>query len=119
MLKLLYMVDDKMYVCFIGLYFFIMQQLLGGKVQFGGQCFGEMEVWVFEVFGVVNILQELFIIKLDDINGCVKVYEFIVKGDLLLDLSILELFNVLVYEFCGLVLDVKFDQVMLLLQFNK
>lgn len=68
-----------------------------------------MEVWVLEVFGVLNILRELLIIKFDDIIGCVKVYELIVKGDNFLELNILEFFNVLVYELRGLVFDVKFD----------
>lgn len=68
-LKLNYLVDDKMYVCLIGLYLFVIQQLLGGKVQFGGQCFGEMEVWVLEVYGVVYILQEMLMVKFDDVQG--------------------------------------------------
>lgn len=97
-MKLYYLVDDKIYVCFIGLYLMIIQQLLGGKVQFGGQWFGEMECWVMQVYGVVYILQELLIIKFDDIVGCVKVYEVIVKGENILELGIFELFKVLFKE---------------------
>lgn len=97
-LKLYYLVDDKIYVCFMGLYLMIIQQLFGGKVQFGGQCFGEMEVWVFEVYGVVYVFQEFFMIKFDDIFGCVKVYEVIVKGENIQELGIFELFKVFMKE---------------------
>jgi DNA-directed RNA polymerase subunit beta len=81
MLKLSHMVDDKMHARSIGPYSLITQQPLGGKAQFGGQRFGEMEVWALEAFGASAILQELLTIKSDDINGRAKAYEAIVKGD--------------------------------------
>jgi DNA-directed RNA polymerase subunit beta len=109
MLKLSHMVDDKMHARSIGPYSLITQQPLGGKAQFGGQRFGEMEVWALEAFGAANILQELLTIKSDDINGRAKAYEAIVKGDPLPTPSIPESFNVLVHELRGLALDVKFD----------
>jgi len=109
MLKLSHMVDDKMHARSIGPYSLITQQPLGGKAQFGGQRFGEMEVWALEAFGASNILQELLTIKSDDINGRAKAYESIVKGDPLPDPNIPESFNVLVHELRGLALDVKFD----------
>ncbi|TXB63514.1 DNA-directed RNA polymerase subunit beta [Phaeodactylibacter luteus] len=109
MLKLSHMVDDKMHARSIGPYSLITQQPLGGKAQFGGQRFGEMEVWALEAFGASNILQELLTIKSDDINGRAKAYESIVKGDPLPEPSIPESFNVLVHELRGLALDVKFD----------
>ena len=109
MLKLSHMVDDKMHARSIGPYSLITQQPLGGKAQFGGQRFGEMEVWALEAFGASNILQELLTIKSDDINGRAKAYEAIVKGDNLPDSNIPESFNVLVHELRGLALDVKFD----------
>ncbi|MCB9276130.1 MAG: DNA-directed RNA polymerase subunit beta [Lewinellaceae bacterium] len=109
MLKLSHMVDDKMHARSIGPYSLITQQPLGGKAQFGGQRFGEMEVWALEAFGASNILQELLTIKSDDINGRAKAYEAIVKGDPLPDPGIPESFNVLVHELRGLALDVKFD----------
>lgn len=108
-LKLYYLVDDKMYVCLIGLYLFVMQQLLGGKVQFGGQCFGEMEVWVFEVYGVFYVLQEMLMVKLDDVIGWMKVYENFVKGDYVIDVGMLEFFNVFVKEICLFGIDIDFD----------
>jgi DNA-directed RNA polymerase subunit beta len=109
MLKLSHMVDDKMHARSIGPYSLITQQPLGGKAQFGGQRFGEMEVWALEAFGAANILQELLTIKSDDINGRAKAYEAIVKGDNLPEPNIPESFNVLVHELRGLALDVKFD----------
>ena len=109
MLKLSHMVDDKMHARSIGPYSLITQQPLGGKAQFGGQRFGEMEVWALEAFGASNILQELLTIKSDDINGRAKAYEAIVKGDPLPDPNIPESFNVLIHELRGLALDVKFD----------
>ena len=109
MLKLSHMVDDKMHARSIGPYSLITQQPLGGKAQFGGQRFGEMEVWALEAFGASNILQELLTIKSDDINGRAKAYEAIVKGDPLPDPGIPESFNVLIHELRGLALDVKFD----------
>ena len=109
MLKLSHMVDDKMHARSIGPYSLITQQPLWGKAQFGGQRFGEMEVWALEAFGASNILQELLTIKSDDINGRAKAYEAIVKGDNLPEPNIPESFNVLVHELRGLALDVKFD----------
>ncbi|MEM9990262.1 MAG: DNA-directed RNA polymerase subunit beta, partial [Bacteroidota bacterium] len=109
MLKLSHMVDDKMHARSIGPYSLITQQPLGGKAQFGGQRFGEMEVWALEAFGASNILQELLTVKSDDIQGRSKSYEAIVKGDPLPDANIPESFNVLVHELRGLALDVKFD----------
>ena len=102
MLKLSHMVDDKMHARSIGPYSLITQQPLGGKAQFGGQRFGEMEVWALEAFGASNILQELLTIKSDDIIGRAKAYEAIVKGDLLPEPNIPESFNVLIHELRGL-----------------
>jgi len=109
MLKLSHMVDDKMHSRSIGPYSLITQQPLGGKAQFGGQRFGEMEVWALEAFGASHILQELLTIKSDDINGRAKAYEAIVKGDNLPEPGIPESFNVLVHELRGLALDIKFE----------
>jgi len=109
MLKLSHMVDDKMHSRSIGPYSLITQQPLGGKAQFGGQRFGEMEVWALEAFGAASILQELLTIKSDDILGRAKAYEAIVKGDNLPEPNIPESFNVLVHELRGLALDVKFE----------
>jgi DNA-directed RNA polymerase subunit beta len=109
MLKLSHMVDDKMHARSIGPYSLITQQPLGGKAQFGGQRFGEMEVWALEAFGASNILRELLTIKSDDIKGRAKAYEAIVKGDPLPEPGIPESFNVLVHELRGLALDIKFD----------
>ncbi len=109
MLKLSHMVDDKMHARSIGPYSLITQQPLGGKAQFGGQRFGEMEVWALEAFGASNILRELLTIKSDDIIGRAKAYEAIVKGENIPEPHIPESFNVLVHELRGLALDVKFD----------
>ncbi len=109
MLKLSHMVDDKMHARSIGPYSLITQQPLGGKAQFGGQRFGEMEVWALEAFGASNILRELLTIKSDDILGRAKAYEAIVKGDNLPEPGIPESFNVLVHELRGLALDITFD----------
>jgi DNA-directed RNA polymerase subunit beta len=109
MLKLSHMVDDKMHARSIGPYSLITQQPLGGKAQFGGQRFGEMEVWALEAYGASHILQELLTVKSDDIQGRAKAYESIVKGDNLPDPNIPESFNVLVHELRGLALDVKFE----------
>jgi len=109
MLKLSHMIDDKMHARSIGPYSLITQQPLGGKAQFGGQRFGEMEVWALEAFGASHILQELLTVKSDDIQGRTKTYESIVKGDPLPIPNIPESFNVLVHELRGLALDVKFD----------
>ena len=108
-IKLHHMVDDKMYARSIGPYSLITQQPLGGKAQFGGQRFGEMEVWALEAYGASNILQELLTIKSDDIIGRAKTYESIVKGDNIPRAGIPESFNVLVHELRGLGLDLKFE----------
>lgn len=109
MMKLHHLVDDKMHARSIGPYSLITQQPLGGKAQFGGQRFGEMEVWAIEAYGASNILQELLTIKSDDINGRAKAYEAIVKGDNLPKAGVPESFNVLVHELRGLGLDLHFD----------
>jgi DNA-directed RNA polymerase subunit beta len=108
-IKLHHMVDDKMHARSIGPYSLITQQPLGGKAQFGGQRFGEMEVWALEAYGASNILQELLTIKSDDIIGRAKTYESIVKGDNVPRAGIPESFNVLVHELRGLGLDLKFE----------
>src|SRR5688572_16874003 len=107
-IKLHHMVDDKMHARSIGPYSLITQQPLGGKAQFGGQRFGEMEVWALEAYGASNILQELLTLKSDDIIGRAKTYESIVKGDNVPRAGIPESFNVLVHELRGLGLDLKF-----------
>ncbi|TDH27824.1 DNA-directed RNA polymerase subunit beta [Segetibacter sp. 3557_3] len=108
-IKLHHMVDDKMHARSIGPYSLITQQPLGGKAQFGGQRFGEMEVWALEAYGASNILQELLTLKSDDIIGRAKTYEAIVKGENIPRAGIPESFNVLVHELRGLGLDLKFD----------
>ncbi len=108
-IKLHHMVDDKMHARSIGPYSLITQQPLGGKAQFGGQRFGEMEVWALEAYGASNILQELLTIKSDDIIGRAKAYESIVKGDNIPRPGIPESFNVLVHELRGLGLNLKFE----------
>jgi len=109
MIKLGHMVDDKMHARSIGPYSLITQQPLGGKAQFGGQRFGEMEVWALEAYGASNILQEILTIKSDDIIGRAKAYEAIVKGDNLPQPGIPESFNVLLHELRGLGLDVTLE----------
>ena len=109
MIKLHHMVDDKMHARSIGPYSLITQQPLGGKAQFGGQRFGEMEVWALEAYGASNILQELLTLKSDDIVGRAKTYEAIVKGDNIPKPGIPESFNVLVNELRGLGLELKFE----------
>ncbi len=109
MLKLGHMVDDKMHARSIGPYSLITQQPLGGKAQFGGQRFGEMEVWALEAFGAANILQEMLTIKSDDVVGRAKAYEAIVKGENMPTPGIPESFNVLLHELRGLALDVKME----------
>jgi DNA-directed RNA polymerase subunit beta len=107
MLKLGHMVDDKMHARSIGPYSLITQQPLGGKAQFGGQRFGEMEVWALEAFGAANILQEILTVKSDDVIGRSKAYEAIVKGDPLPKPGIPESLNVLLHELRGLALSVN------------
>ncbi|MCD7969437.1 MAG: DNA-directed RNA polymerase subunit beta [Alistipes sp.] len=109
MLKLGHMIDDKMHARSIGPYSLITQQPLGGKAQFGGQRFGEMEVWALEAFGAANILQEILTIKSDDVMGRAKAYEAIVKGDNLPQAGIPESLNVLLHELRGLALSVKLE----------
>jgi DNA-directed RNA polymerase subunit beta len=109
MLKLSHMVDDKMHARSIGPYSLITQQPLGGKAQFGGQRFGEMEVWALEAFGASNILQEILTVKSDDVMGRAKAYEAIVKGDNIPEPGIPESFNVLLHELRGLCLNVSMD----------
>ncbi len=109
MLKLGHMIDDKMHARSIGPYSLITQQPLGGKAQFGGQRFGEMEVWALEGFGAANILQEILTIKSDDVMGRAKAYEAIVKGDNLPKAGIPEAMNVLLHELRGLALSVKLE----------
>jgi len=106
-LKLHHMVDDKMHARSIGPYSLITQQPLGGKAQFGGQRFGEMEVWALEAFGAAHILQEILTIKSDDVVGRTKTYEAIVKGDNLPLPGIPESFNVLMHELKGLGLNIS------------
>ncbi len=108
-IKLHHMVDDKMHARSIGPYSLITQQPLGGKAQFGGQRFGEMEVWALEAYGAANILQELLTLKSDDIIGRAKTYEAIVKGDNIPKAGVPESFNVLVHELRGLGLDLTFE----------
>jgi len=109
MLKLHHMVDDKMHARSIGPYSLITQQPLGGKAQFGGQRFGEMEVWALEAFGAANILLEIQTVKSDDVIGRAKAYETIVKGESMPTPGIPESFNVLVHELRGLGLNLTFD----------
>jgi len=109
MLKLHHMVDDKMHARSIGPYSLITQQPLGGKAQFGGQRFGEMEVWALEAFGASHILQEVLTVKSDDVMGRAKAYEAIVKGENMPIPGIPESFNVLVHELRGLGLNISFD----------
>jgi DNA-directed RNA polymerase subunit beta len=110
MLKLGHMVDDKMHARSIGPYSMITQQPLGGKAQFGGQRFGEMEVWALEAFGAANILREILTIKSDDIMGRAKTYEAIVKGDNITQVGIPESFNVLIHELRGLGIEMTFEE---------
>ncbi len=109
MLKLGHMVDDKMHARSIGPYSLITQQPLGGKAQFGGQRFGEMEVWALEAFGAANILQEILTIKSDDVTGRSRAYEAIVKGDPMPAAGIPESLNVLLHELRGLGLSINLD----------
>lgn len=110
MLKLSHMVDDKMHARSIGPYSLITQQPLGGKAQFGGQRFGEMEVWALEAFGASNILREILTVKSDDVVGRAKTYEAIVKGEPMPEPGIPESFNVLLHELQGLGLDISLEE---------
>ena len=107
MIKLIHLVDDKIHARSIGPYSMVTQQPLGGKAQFGGQRFGEMEVWALEAYGAAHILQEILTVKSDDIVGRVKTYESIVKGENISEPGIPEAFKVLLKELQSLALDVK------------
>ena len=104
------MVEDKMHARSIGPYSLITQQPLGGKAQFGGQRFGEMEVWALEAFGAAHILQEILTVKSDDVLGRAKTYEAIVKGDKMPEPGLPESFNVLMHELKGLGLNLQLEE---------
>jgi DNA-directed RNA polymerase subunit beta len=110
MLKLHHLVDDKIHARSIGPYSLVTQQPLGGKAQFGGQRFGEMEVWALEAYGAAYTLQEMLTVKSDDVNGRTKVYENIVKGEHKIEAGMPESFNVLVKEIRSLAIDVDMDR---------
>ena len=109
-LKLHHLVDDKMHARSTGPYSLVTQQPLGGKAQFGGQRFGEMEVWALEAYGAAYTLQEMLTVKSDDIQGRTKVYENIVKGDHQIDAGMPESFNVLVKEIRSLGIDIDLER---------
>jgi DNA-directed RNA polymerase subunit beta len=109
-LKLHHLVDDKMHARSTGPYSLVTQQPLGGKAQFGGQRFGEMEVWALEAYGASYVLQEMLTVKSDDVNGRTKVYENIVKGDHVIDAGMPESFNVLVKEIRSLGIDMDLER---------
>jgi DNA-directed RNA polymerase subunit beta len=109
MLKLHHLVDDKIHARSIGPYSLVTQQPLGGKAQFGGQRFGEMEVWALEAYGAAYTLQEMLTIKSDDVAGRTKVYEAIVRGDDTFEAGVPESFNVLVKEIRSLGLNVELE----------
>ena len=106
-IKLAHLVDDKMHARSIGPYSLVTQQPLGGKAQFGGQRFGEMEVWALEAYGAAHTLQEMLTVKSDDVEGRNRIYEAIVKGENFLEPGTPESFNVLVKELQSLALDVE------------
>jgi DNA-directed RNA polymerase subunit beta len=109
-LKLHHLVDDKMHARSTGPYSLVTQQPLGGKAQFGGQRFGEMEVWALEAYGASYILQEMLTVKSDDVNGRTKVYESIVKGEHAIEAGMPESFNVLVKEIRSLGIDIELER---------
>jgi DNA-directed RNA polymerase subunit beta len=109
-LKLHHLVDDKMHARSTGPYSLVTQQPLGGKAQFGGQRFGEMEVWALEAYGASYILQEMLTVKSDDVNGRTKVYENIVKGEHAIEAGMPESFNVLVKEIRSLGIDIELEK---------
>jgi DNA-directed RNA polymerase subunit beta len=109
-LKLHHLVDDKMHARSTGPYSLVTQQPLGGKAQFGGQRFGEMEVWALEAYGAAYTLQEMLTVKSDDVNGRTKVYENIVKGEHSIDAGMPESFNVLVKEIRSLGIDMDLER---------
>ena len=110
MLKLHHLVDDKIHARSIGPYSLVTQQPLGGKAQFGGQRFGEMEVWALEAYGASYILQEMLTVKSDDVQGRTKVYESIVKGEHSIEAGMPESFNVLVKEIRSLGIDIELER---------
>jgi DNA-directed RNA polymerase subunit beta len=110
MLKLHHLVDDKMHARSTGPYSLVTQQPLGGKAQFGGQRFGEMEVWALEAYGAAYTLQEMLTVKSDDVSGRTKVYENIVKGEHKIDAGMPESFNVLVKEIRSLAIDIDLER---------
>jgi DNA-directed RNA polymerase subunit beta len=110
MLKLAHLVDDKIHARSTGPYSLVTQQPLGGKAQFGGQRFGEMEVWALEAYGAAYVLQEMLTVKSDDVNGRTKVYENIVKGEHAIDAGMPESFNVLVKEIRSLGIDIELEK---------
>jgi DNA-directed RNA polymerase subunit beta len=110
MLKLHHLVDDKMHARSTGPYSLVTQQPLGGKAQFGGQRFGEMEVWALEAYGAAYTLQEMLTVKSDDVNGRTKVYENLVKGEHAIDAGMPESFNVLVKEIRSLGIDIDLER---------
>jgi DNA-directed RNA polymerase subunit beta len=109
-LKLHHLVDDKMHARSTGPYSLVTQQPLGGKAQFGGQRFGEMEVWALEAYGASYILQEMLTVKSDDVNGRTKVYESIVKGEHAIEAGMPESFNVLIKEIRSLGIDIELEK---------
>jgi DNA-directed RNA polymerase subunit beta len=109
-LKLHHLVDDKMHARSTGPYSLVTQQPLGGKAQFGGQRFGEMEVWALEAYGASYVLQEMLTVKSDDVNGRTKVYENLVKGDHVIEAGMPESFNVLVKEIRSLGIDIDLER---------
>ncbi|HSF47118.1 MAG TPA: DNA-directed RNA polymerase subunit beta, partial [Burkholderiales bacterium] len=109
-LKLHHLVDDKMHARSTGPYSLVTQQPLGGKAQFGGQRFGEMEVWALEAYGAAYTLQEMLTVKSDDVTGRTKVYENIVKGEHKIDAGMPESFNVLVKEIRSLAIDIDLER---------
>nr|MBP6138728.1 hypothetical protein [Brachymonas sp.] len=109
-LKLHHLVDDKMHARSTGPYSLVTQQPLGGKAQFGGQRFGEMEVWALEAYGASYILQEMLTVKSDDVRGRTKVYESIVKGEHAINAGMPESFNVLVKEIRSLGIDMELER---------
>jgi DNA-directed RNA polymerase subunit beta len=110
MLKLNHLVDDKMHARSTGPYSLVTQQPLGGKAQFGGQRFGEMEVWALEAYGAAYTLQEMLTVKSDDVNGRTKMYKNIVDGDFRMDAGMPESFNVLIKEIRSLGINIELAQ---------
>ena len=110
MLKLSHLVDDKIHARSIGPYSLITQQPLGGKARFGGQRFGEMEVWALEAYGAASVLQEQLTVKSDDVDGRMKIYEAMVKGENVLDAGTPVSFDVLCNEIRGLAINIELEK---------